>query len=170
MQAQLDLVDYPQLCDGSEIIASLELGSYKQLVYGGDDKPLSLNLGSDQKSVRYTLSLTIRQPSLAFSACGWFYKYSTQLFGGGTWSKRWIVLADKKLTCFRDCMSSSSEIECLSCSDVTELTSETIDGIEEVYLKRGKDGSVWRIKFMDDESILIRRMWIRKLHYNIRLF
>lgn len=173
-QAQVALRELG-LAAGGEVGVTLVLAGYKQLVLGADRKPLDLTdvqragTGGGNEAVKFaSISVTLRQPKLSYSACGWFNKSYTNLFRVQSWAKRWVVLADNKLLCFPDCemTSAASPLESVDCADMVFASTENLDdNIAEINVSFSRS-RYWQLRFLEDEPLSMRRMWLRKLNRN----
>jgi hypothetical protein len=99
------------------------------------------------------------------SMAGWMYKASDSLMHKGAMKKRWVVLADYRLSYFEGPTALHENKGDINCADVVSIAVETSKKDGEVWrINFGKGGKEhWVLKVDETAPPHIKAMWMRKL-------
>ena len=159
-QNVITLKDCASLRGGNKVDLSLDIGSYHAPLKGLNGDPLSIN-GSNTVG-KGKLNLSLRMPPLAYTMCGWVLRLSHAMMSA-SWKKRYFILADKKLFYFDDPSELNVVKGAIDCSTISAIKAEKTKGIEHFTICYGSGKDKWDIRFVDDDSLQVVKMWKRKI-------
>jgi len=163
-QTVVDLRRCQELYSGKVVeFSDTAIESLSVHITDGAGKPL-IAPGSQTMEGKGKISFSLRLPSLAYSMCGWLWKASTGLMSKGSWKKRWVILAEFKLSYYEGPFNLHEVKDTISCTDITSIVEEDTkkDG-KAIRISYGRGKDYWLLRWDTDAPEYVHKMWLRKL-------